>query len=64
MHIQDNLIKFVESWRYNIIFYIYYVRYIIYYIFRVESNKFDKIYNKIGNIFVGSNFQKIEHVFI
>ena len=36
----------------------------IYYIFRVESNKFDKIYNKIGNIFVGSNFQKTEHVFI
>ena len=45
-------------------FYISYVIYIIYYIFRVESIKFHNIYNKTGNIFVGSNFLKIEHVFI
>ena len=30
----------------------------------VESNKFDKVYNKIWNIFVWSNFTKIWHVLI
>ena len=64
MHSQVNSIKFVESWRYNIIFYVSYIIYIIYYISRVESNKFDNIYNKTGNVFVGSYFKKIEHVFI
>ena len=59
MHSQVNLIKFVESWRYNILFFISYIMNIIYYISRVESDKFDNIYNKIGNIFVGSNFSKI-----
>ena len=44
---QISLIKFVESWRYNIIFYICYIVYIIYYISETESNKFDNIYNKI-----------------
>ena len=56
MQSQVDLIKFVESWRYNIIFYISYILYIIYFIFRVESNKFDNTYNKTGNIFAGSNF--------
>ena len=53
MHNQVNFIKFFESWKYNIISYVIYITYDI---FRVESNKFDNIYNKIGNIFVGSNF--------
>ena len=64
MHSQVDSIKFVESWRYNIIFYVSYIIYIIFYISRVESNKFDNIYNKIGKVFVGSYFKKIEHVFI
>ena len=59
MHSQVNLVKSVESWRSNIIFYISYIIYIyiyiIYYIPKVESNKFDNIYNKIGNILVRSN---------
>ena len=56
MHSQVNSIKFVESWRYNIIFHVSYIIYIIYYVSRVESNKFDNIYNKIGNVYVGSYF--------
>ena len=39
-----------------------YIVYIIYYISRVESNKFDNIYKKISDIFLASNFYKIEHV--
>ena len=43
-----------------ILYFIYLLFYILYnYFSRVESNKFD-IYSKIGNIFIGSNFQKIK----
>ena len=53
MHSQVNLLNHGDI----ILYFIYlYVIYIIYYIFRVESNKFDNIYNKIGRISVGSNF--------
>ena len=55
MHSQVNLLNHGDI----ILYFIYlYVIYIIYYIFRVQSNKFDNIYNKIGN------FKRIEHVFI
>ena len=53
------MIKFVDS-GYNIL--ILYTLYLVYYISMVESNKFDKIYSKIFNIFVWSNFCKNQAV--
>ena len=42
----------------DILYFILFKIYIIYYISRIESNEFDNIYNKIQNIFVGSNLKK------
>ena len=68
MHSQDNLIKFVESWKYNIIFYISYVIYILHivssglnqiiliiYTTKLETFLLDHIFKK-WNIF-SSNYQ-------